>query len=197
MVTAVILAAGESRRMQTPKALLKVGKESFVECIARKSKEAGIGVVYIVTGAHRDEIQQHMSGKYDVDLIFNFRYPEGQLSSLKEGLRNLPTGSNAALVWPVDLPLVKTETVKLLLKEQASGRKHLTIPTFNSRHGHPVIYDVHAIHSALSLRSSQTAKELQTIYANDMQLVEVKDEGVIIDIDTPEDYQKYITSAAS
>ena len=109
MITAIVLAAGESRRMQTPKALLKIGNETFAECIARKCNEAGIHVIYIVTGVHREEIQQQMQGKYQVDFIFNFRYPEGQLSSLKEGLRNLPTGSTAALVWPVDQPLVRVE----------------------------------------------------------------------------------------
>jgi molybdenum cofactor cytidylyltransferase len=196
MITAIILAAGESRRMQTPKALLKIGDEVFAECIARKCNEAGISVIYIITGAHREEIQQQMRGKYEVDFIFNFRYPEGQLSSLKEGLRNLPTGSSAALVWPVDQPLVRVDTVKLLLKEHEAARKHVTIPVYDSRHGHPVIYDVTAIHTALSLKAPQTAKELQTIYANDLLLVNVADEGVIRDIDRPEDFQKYITDGS-
>src|ERR1051325_6730092 len=123
MVTAIILAAGESRRMQTPKALLKIGDETFGECIARKCNEAGIPVIYVVTGAHREEIQQQMKNKYELDFIFNFRYPEGQLSSLKEGLRNLPTGSSAALIWPVDQPLVQVETVQLLLKQHVAARK--------------------------------------------------------------------------
>jgi len=182
--------------MQTPKALLKIGNEAFVECIARKCKEAGMFVIYIITGAHREEIQQYMREKYDVDFIFNFRYPEGQLSSLKEGLRNLPTGSTAALVWPVDQPLVRVDTLKQLLKEHGAARKHVTIPVYDSRHGHPVIYDVDAIHTALSLKAPQTAKELQTIYANDLLLVNVSDEGVIRDIDTPEDFQKYITAVS-
>ena len=60
-----------------------------------------------------------------------------------------------------------------------------------------MVYDVAAIHTALSLKNSQTAKELQTIYANDLLLVNVSDEGVIRDIDTPDNYQKYITSAGS
>lgn len=182
--------------MQTPKALLKIGKESFVGCIARKCKEAGIFVIYVVTGAHRDEIEQEMRGKYDVDFIFNFRYPEGQLSSLKEGLRNLPTGSTSALVWPVDQPLVRTETVQLLIAQHTAARNHVTIPVFESRRGHPVIYDVAAIHTLLSLKTTQTAKDLQTIYANEILQVDVSDPGVVQDIDTPEDYQKYINSAA-
>jgi molybdenum cofactor cytidylyltransferase len=196
MVTAIILAAGESRRMQTPKALLKVGAESFVECIVRKCKESGIEVISIVTGAHRDEIQKHMQGR-QVDFIFNFHYPEGQLSSLKEGLRNLPTASTSALIWPVDMPLVRPETVQLLLGQYEAARKHVTIPVYESRHGHPVLYDVAAIHSALSLKASQTAKDLLTIYAQDLLLVDVNDPGVIRDIDTPDDYQQYIANAAS
>ena len=195
MITALILAAGESRRMQQPKALLKIKNESFVECIARKCRECGVEATVLIIGGHREEIAEKVGGKHDIKLLFNEHYKEGQVTSLKEGARNLPAGCTHALIWPVDQPLVKIETVRALIGDANTQKKHLTIPVFNSRRGHPVIYDVTAINTLLSLGPDQTAKELQNVYADSTSLVEVKDEGVVLDIDTPEDYSRYISSA--
>lgn len=195
MIAAMILAAGESQRMNMPKALLRIGSETFVECIARKAREAGAVTTYLVAGHHHTLIKEALKGKLEADIIFNYRYKEGQLSSLKEGLRNLATGSTEVLVWPVDQPLVTTETVQVLLESYRRNRNHVTIPVFQSKHGHPVLYDAVAIHSVLRLSSTQTARELQKIYEKEINFVEVEDPGVLLDIDTPEDYKTYVTDA--
>lgn len=187
---AIVLAAGESSRMNSPKALLKIGKESFVQCVVRKLKECGIDFIYVIGGPHHEATKKEIP---DIEVIFNSRYKEGQLSSLKEGLRNLPTGSSEAIIWPVDQPLVKMETVKLLWDSYRKAKKRITLPEYQSHRGHPVIYDRHAIHTLLTLNTAtQTAKDLQTVYEGETQVVAVEDPGVIIDIDTPEDYQKHI-----
>lgn len=193
MIVAIVPAAGESSRMKSPKALLKIGKENFAQCIVRKLGECGIDFIYVIAGAQHEAIKKELTG---IEVLFNARHQLGQLSSLKEGLRNLPTGSSEALVWPVDQPLVSVETVQLLIDTYHHTKKRLTIPIYETRRGHPVLYDRHAIQATLALDSAkQTAKELQTIFAADTTLLEVEDPAVLIDIDTPEDYKKYITDA--
>jgi CTP:molybdopterin cytidylyltransferase MocA len=194
MIAALILAAGESRRMQQPKALLKIGAESFVESIARKCVECGIQAILLILGGHAEEIAEHVRDKYKMQPIINDQYREGQITSLKKGIRNLPSGCTHALIWPVDQPLVNTGTVQALIEDATKKAKHLTIPVYNSRRGHPVIYDDVAMNALLSLGRDQTAKELQPLYRDSTSLVEVKDEGVVVDIDTPEDYKRYINS---
>jgi molybdenum cofactor cytidylyltransferase len=195
MIAAMILAAGESQRMNIPKALLRIGSETFAECIARKARQAGAGTVYLVAGHHHNLIKEKLKGKLELDIIFNYRYKEGQLSSLKEGLRNLATGSTEILVWPVDQPLVTLSTVQVLLESYRRNQKHVTIPVFQSKHGHPVLYDAVAIHSVLGLSSTKTARELLKIYESEIDFVNVEDQGVVLDIDTLEDYRKYVTDA--
>lgn len=193
MIVAIIPAAGESKRMKSPKALLKIGKESFVQCIVRKLHECGLDFVFVITGPHHDLIQKEVP---QIEVCFNARHQEGQLSSLKEGLRNLPTGATETLIWPVDHPLVRTETVHLLMDTYHNAKKRLTIPVFETHRGHPVLYDRFAIQTILTLNNAtQTAKDLQTIYESETTLLEVEDPGVLIDIDTPEDYTKHITNA--
>lgn len=194
MISGLILAAGESSRMNTPKALLQIGGQTFVECIFRKMQDSGIHLATIVTGAHHAEIEAAVRGKFRLDVVFNPQYQEGQLSSLQEGIRLLPTGSSAALIWPVDQPLVRAETVQKLMETFQKERNRMTIPVFDERHGHPIICDLTAIRTLLELRPTQTAKVLQKIFSDQISFVEVDDAGVTIDIDTPEDYKKYITS---
>ena len=191
MLVGLILAAGESVRMKTAKALLKIGKETFAACVARKMRDAGVTYIILVSGKHHEEIKKETR---DVEIVNNAHYAQGQFSSLKEGIRNLPTGASSVLVWPVDLPLVKMETVRQLIDSQAKNHKRLTIPFHDSQRGHPVIYDRQVIHTVLSLSSKKhTAKDLISLYESETDLVAVNDPGVLIDIDTPEDYDKYVS----
>lgn len=193
MISGLILAAGESSRMNYPKALLKLGEETFAELIARKMRECGIGPCFLIAGSHSKELKESLSGKAEFKLVENPRFKEGQISSLKVGLKQVPLKSTAVLVWPVDQPLVKAETVQKILSAFQEQRRPVTIPVRQAKRGHPVVYDAEAVRTILSLDATHTAKDLQAIYANKITFVEVEDPGVLIDIDTPEDYQKYVT----
>ncbi|HET6268291.1 MAG TPA: nucleotidyltransferase family protein, partial [Acidobacteriota bacterium] len=170
-----------------------IGHETFSSCIARKMKSAGIDWLCLIAGADFEVIRQKLKG---IEVFQNSRYKEGQLSSLKEGLRNLPTGASEVLVWPVDCPLVREETVARLAETYRREHKRITVPIYESRKGHPVIYDRYVIQATLGLNSAtHTAKELLTTFQNETSMVEVEDPGILIDIDTPEDYQAHIASA--
>ena len=96
------------------------------------------------------------------------------------------------MVWPVDQPLVEIETARKIVEAYLSNNQALTIPVYQSQKGHPVIYDRIAMDAALALPSHQTGKDLQRIFSAQTTFVEVDDPGVVIDIDTPEDYEKYV-----
>lgn len=192
MISGLILAAGESSRMRSPKALLTIDGVTFTERIASIMHECRVDPVFVVAGAHVDEIRLQFAGTAGFTVLYNSRYMHGQVSSLKEGLRHLPTGTTAVLVWPVDQPLARTDTIKKLVAAFETGGKALAIPSFEGRHGHPVLYGPRAIQTILSLKKNQTAKEIRAAYAEQTLFVEVDDPGILIDIDTPEDYQEHI-----
>ena len=176
--------------MGSPKALLRIASESFVECIARKAKSAGIENEIVVTGPDHDQISQHVPP--NLTCIRNENFSQGQISSLQTGIRALSQEVSAAVVWPVDQPLVRTETVIHLVDVFRRESRPLTIPTHGGRKGHPVIYSKEAMQSALGLSYSQTGKDLQVLFAEVVTFVEVDDPGVVLDIDTPEDYEQHI-----
>jgi molybdenum cofactor cytidylyltransferase len=191
MLALLILAAGESSRMNFPKALLKIGEETFLECILRKGKEAGLTSIAVITGSDHEKISHLLPL---VLCIHNENYMQGQISSLQKGIGNLPEEITKVMVWPVDQPLIKKETVSILIEHSNQEKKAVTIPVYQDRKGHPVIYNKAAMEAAVRLQSHQTGKDLQSLFAKDISLVKVEDPGVVIDIDTPEDYEKYIKS---
>ena len=112
MIMGIILAAGESKRIGTPKALLRINSETFVERIANVLHSAGIENIILVAGTHYEEIRNKVK---NVTVVFNAQHPLGQFSSLQTGLRELPEQTEFVIVWPIDLPLVRKETVASLL----------------------------------------------------------------------------------
>jgi CTP:molybdopterin cytidylyltransferase MocA len=191
MICGIILAAGESSRMKSPKALLKIGDETFVERIISTMHRAGIAEIIVITGFHHDQIDQALKQRKDIRVVYNDRYSLGQFSSLRAGVRALPDGVSAILVWPVDLPLVQDQTAMRVKEEQGSPNA-AAIPVFNGRKGHPVLYRREVLHAIQSMDDTHTGKELQNLFAGKISYVEVNDEAILLDIDTPEEYEKLI-----
>ncbi len=192
MVAGLILAGGESRRLGTPKALLKVGAETFAKRIVSIMHSVGIQNLTLVAGPHYEEIRKSAD---DLAVVFNPQYELGQFSSLQTGLRHVPGGTEFVLVWPVDQPLVRKETISELLETARREGNPVTVPVYEGKKGHPVVYNSETITKILSMEPSHTGKELFEYFDGRISLVEVNDPGVLIDIDTPEDYETYITRA--
>ncbi len=177
--------------MGFPKALLKISGETFAECIVRKANLAGIHSIFLITGPDHEAIIRTLPPQ--IQCIKNEDYMLGQISSLQKGIRELGDATTDAMVWPVDQPLVQSGTVNRIMDAHQHKKTALTIPVYQTRKGHPVIYNRSAMQAALHLQASQTGKDLQLLFSNETAWIEVDDPGVIRDIDTKEDYEKYIS----
>ncbi len=189
MIIGIILAAGESKRIGSPKALLMIDSQTFVERITKVLCSVGIQDIILVAGMHYEEIRKNAEG---IAVVFNSQHQLGQFSSLQAGLRELPKQTEFVIVWPVDLPLVRKETVASLLAAAQIHRNPITVPVYHGRKGHPVIYSAETITKILSMEPTHTGKELFEHFEGRIALTDVEDPAVLIDIDTPEDYERYI-----
>jgi molybdenum cofactor cytidylyltransferase len=189
MAYGIILAAGESKRIGQPKALLKINSEMFAERIVNVLHSAGIQNIILVAGRHYEEIRMNVKS---ITLVFNPQHPLGQFSSLQAGLRELPKQTEFVIVWPVDLPLVRKETVASLLAAAQIQKNPITVPWYHGRKGHPVVYTAETITKILSMEPTHTGKELFEHFKGRIAFTDVEDPAVLIDIDTPEDYERYI-----
>jgi molybdenum cofactor cytidylyltransferase len=194
MVPGVVLAAGESRRMGRPKALLPTGagSETFVERIVRTLGSAGVDRIVVVTGQHTKEITAVLKGLSPlVRTVRNPRVEGGQLSSLLIGLEAIDRpDAGGMLVTLVDVPLVAGSTIARLLDAFGSGAAPIVRPVHAGRHGHPVIFARTIFDELRAADPRRGAKEVVRRHAKEILEVDVDDEGAFLDVDTPEEYRR-------
>jgi CTP:molybdopterin cytidylyltransferase MocA len=190
MIAGLILAAGESVRMGTPKATLAYRGRTFLETIVQTLGEAGIERIVVVLGQRAEEIQRQVKIE-QAQIVINPDYRVGQTSSLQVGLRALLADKpEAVLLCLVDHPAVGTETVRRIVAASCQGVAPVVIPTYRGRRGHPVLIGRQVFDELLRLASDAGADSVVRRYRPATQFVEVEDEGVVIDVDDPESYRR-------
>jgi molybdenum cofactor cytidylyltransferase len=154
---------------------------------------AGLAPVHVVVGHRGGEIAAaaHRRG---AAIVWNDRYPEGQLTSLQAGLRSLPSAARAAVLIPVDLALVRPSTIRSLLfayHEEGEGRT-VFVPTFKGAGGRPYLVNMSILPELLSLPSGAMGRTVLLRDPQRVREVPVDDDGILFDLDTPDDYLLFL-----
>lgn len=186
MLAAAILAAGESRRMGSPKALVSIHGKTFVQHLLDATRHPRIGLTRIVLGANAENIRSHLNVANEL-IVINDEWEKGQLSSIQAAIRSLPDAATEGLILcPVDHPLISQDLVANLITQFDSSRKRIVLPNFRGRRGHPVLF-----HSDLFLELLEASPEIGArgvVWAHDSDILEVatEEEGVILNLNNPE-----------
>jgi molybdenum cofactor cytidylyltransferase len=199
VVRGLVLAAGASSRMGSPKAALPLADRSdtFLARILRIFVVVGVPEIVVVTGANA-ELVRAAAGRADprVRFVHNADWPSGQLSSLVTGLDAATDASRASdrlleavMMTLVDVPLVSVDTCRRVLATWRGTRAPIVRPARGDEHGHPVIFD-RAIFGELRTADRHVgAKAVVRAHANEIVNVPIEDEGAFLDIDTAPEYQ--------
>jgi len=190
-ISAILLAAGESRRMGQPKLLLPWGSSSVLGQAVAAFAEAGIQEILVVTGAARQEVEAlavSLARDYPVRTVFNPEYARGgMLGSIRCGIGALDRQPRAALIGLGDQPQVRSDTVQRICRAFVKSGSSLVVPSFGGRRGHPWLAARPLWEEMLSLPASATARQFIAAHAAEVTYVPA-DESVLQDLDTPEDY---------
>lgn len=192
-IWAIVLAAGESRRMGTPKMLLPYNDLTIIEQVIRNLMDSNVDRVVVVVGANREEIMK-VTRRYDVFHCYNEDYRSGMLSSVKCGFYSLPEGCLAALIMPGDQPMTGPGEINRVISAFAESEKGLVMPAFEGKRGHPLIVDVKYMDEILSLNEGEGLRALAIRHPDDVLESETDDPSVLRDIDTREDYINEISN---
>ncbi len=188
-LSAIVLAAGYSSRMSDFKPLLPLGNLTVIEIVIGIFRQAGINDITVVLGHRADDLKPVLDPLH-VRWVFNEKYNEGMFSSVVAGLRSLGPGVKGVFLLPVDMPLVKSLTVKKIIRAYRELGAYVFYPTFMDRHGHPPLIPSTLFHEILSWRGPDGLQSLLARHETEAREVDVDDKGILLDIDTPEDYSE-------
>jgi len=189
-VVAILLAAGESRRMGQLKALLPWRGVSLLEHQVAALKAGGADWVIVVVGHQADRLRPLLENLEYVSCVFNLDYLAGKTTSIKAGIQGLNEDRpNTLLMLNVDQPR-SAESVRLLLEAHWLGSALLTIPTFKEKGGHPIIIDASLIDEILMINEeTHGMKAVMQRHTHQTRRVEMPAPEVLWDLNTPEQYQ--------
>jgi molybdenum cofactor cytidylyltransferase len=201
MNVAIILAAGESRRMGQPKQLLPFGGKTMLECVIDAFRSPRVDEIRVVLGYKADEIAKKIGSQAgtpvppEIKIVRNERYQQGMFTSMQAGLRKLPKKTKIVMIAVCDQPRLKRETVETLIEKFDTERHRILIPSYNGRQGHPPLLRAAYAKEILAMDESMTLKHFYGKHADDITRLVVEDEGVLIDIDDRETYERELTKS--
>ena len=189
-LAAIVLAAGESRRMGQPKQLLPFGERTILERVVDMLLTAGVGEVVVVLGHLADRVRTVL-GDRPVTAVVNESYRQGMLSSVKCGVRAIGAGYDAVLFALGDQPHIESAVVSHVIRAYRAGNAGIVIPRYGAKKGHPIIINLQKYREAIAnLPEGAGLNALMQEHADDVRLIDVATEDIIRDIDVPDDYTR-------
>lgn len=189
MIRALILAAGESRRMGQPKMLLPFGGATIIEAVAHAALASVADDVSVVLGAGKEIIRKTIA-HLPVEVVVNTEFHLGMLSSIQCGFHSLPADTQATVIMLGDQPTIPSEAVDRVIDAWRQSGKGLVLPVYDGRRGHPLLVDMRYREQVLNLHPSAGMRTILTSHTTDILEVPVDIPAVLKDIDTPDDYVK-------
>ena len=192
MIGAVVLAAGESKRMGVPKLLLPYRDTTIIEAVLAGVTASRVDATLVVLGSGRRAIREKV-GKFPVSVTVNARFQEGMLSSIQKGISSLPRRFRAALIVLGDQPDISPPVIDALISAWEKGQKGIVVPAFGGRRGHPLLLDLKYRSEIAGLSPETGLRGLLAAHPDDLLAVDLPDLAILADIDTPEDYRKALS----
>ncbi|OGO12559.1 MAG: hypothetical protein A2Y53_09055 [Chloroflexi bacterium RBG_16_47_49] len=191
MISAIVLAAGQSFRMGQPKMMLPWGKTTVIGKVTATLLEAGLDDLHLVVGGNQKELNEALR-RFQVQFVFNPDFANGEMiSSVQVGIRSLLGNSEAALIVLGDQPQLEVSVVQTIIEIYITNRSKIIVPSYQMHRGHPCLIDKSLWGQLLDLKPPHTLRDYLNQYQDDILYVNVDTPSVIQDLDTPDDYKKF------
>lgn len=189
-VGAVVLAAGESRRMGQSKMVLPWGQTTVIGHIVQVLLASGISEIRVVTGSGRDKVEKALL-HLPIQTVYNPDYANDDMAlSLRTGLSAFGEGIQAALVVLGDQPQIETGTVNTLLETYLTTPRPLIVPSYHHRRGHPWLVARGLWEELIAIKLPTTLRDFLNTHAGQIHYVNLNTPGILKDMDTPDDYAR-------
>lgn len=189
MICAIVLAAGESRRMGCQKLLLPFAKTTVIAHVVDRLLHSELDGVLVVVGHEGDRISDELSGRR-VTIVTNPDYKLGMLSSVRCGLRAIPRQCDKVLVALGDQPAITAELVNQMVRSSSTTEKGILVPVYRGKHGHPILFSTRFRDEILTSFDDSGLRGLLQAHPDDIFELAVSTPTVLSDIDSPDDYRR-------
>jgi molybdenum cofactor cytidylyltransferase len=194
-ISAILLGAGESKRMGRDKLMLPWGKKTVLEHCLEVLLRSETREVVVVVRSRSKEFEDRIN-KYPalmrkkIKVVVNSDDPEGMSSSIRKGLRFVDPGSVGVLIALGDQPLLKANTINALIHAFIRGKRKIAIPFYHNKRGNPVLFDRGYIRGLKRVRGDTGGRSIIENHPDEVVRVRTRSEAVVRDIDTWGEYEK-------
>ena len=183
------MAAGTSSRMGRPKLTLSLNGVPLLQKVLDTLHRTEVNEIVVVLGAQAPEVRRRTEFS-DEKVVVNRAFAEGMSGSIRVGLRAVEEEAEAVLIVLGDQPLVTAATVDKLIESYRRTKALVVLPVYSGRRGNPVLFDRELFLEIEQVKGDVGAKSVVNKHAGRVVEVPVDDRGVVVDVDTPEDYSK-------
>lgn len=185
MISAIVLAAGTSSRMGSPKPLLSVGGRPILEHVLATVRGSHVEDIVVVLGHEADQVREQVSLD-GARAIVNEAYAQGMSTSIRAGVQAADPRSDAFLIVLGDQPFVASSTLDALVDRRNGSGAEILIPTYEGRRGNPVLLDRSLSEDVESITGDQGCRAIFGRHIRGILEVPVDDPGILVDLDTPD-----------
>lgn len=189
MICAIVLAAGESRRMGCQKLLLPFGRTTVIGHVVDEVLRSELDAVCVVVGHEGKRISKELSSR-QVTIVTNPDYKLGMLSSVRCGLRALPQQCDKVFVALGDQPGVTSELVNQMIQSSSTTEKGILVPVYRGKHGHPILCSTRHRDEIMASFDNTGLRGLLQAHPDDIFELTVSTPAILSDIDFPDDYRR-------
>ena len=187
MISSILLAAGQSKRMLGENKLIKDVKGiPLIKYALNNILKSNVNEIIIILGYQNETIEKLIDKTSRVKFVFNSNYNEGISSSIKKGIKNLSEKNEAFFISLGDMPSINYNTYNQLIKY--SKDKKVIVPLFKGQKGNPVLFPKSFEKKLLSIEGDSGAKKMLEINKKEVLNLEIDDPGIIKDLDVPSDF---------
>ncbi len=191
MISAIVLAAGQSKRMGQQKMLMPWGQTSVIGKVVSTLQEAGIMEVCVVTGGNQAELKETL-GAYEISYTYNKDFANGEmLTSVQVGLESLGEKSEAVLIVLGDQPQIKVKVIQEIVKRYDSTHHKIIVPSYQMHRGHPWLLEKTYWQDIHNIKPPETLRNFLKAHQEVIDYMTTDSQSIIQDLDTQADYFQY------
>jgi molybdenum cofactor cytidylyltransferase len=186
MISAIVLAAGSSKRMGFCKQLLKINGITMIEHVVSNIGDSMVDNIIVVLGFNADEISKKLSNK-KLKIVINKDYEKGMSTSLKVGLKAVNKDTKAIIFLNSDQPFIKSHIINRIIEEYERTSSLIIVPTHKGKKGHPVLLDISFRSDIMKIQGDVGARNIIRKYNTHVSNIEIDSNSILIDFDRIKD----------